>query len=130
MTCGDQYPYNSLFEKHFAGIRHFLQEKSLFTTVHPIWVVIIACISFHFTNSPIERLLIITFSFYSVLLEMLNSSIEHTNDRNGCEFNNHTKIAKELSASVTTLSRLPLLLLASMIFYRNWNSCNKLTACD
>lgn len=130
MSCGNKYPHSSYLQKHFAGLSHFLKEKNIFTTVHPVWVIVFSIFSLYFTHSPIERLLIVTFSFYSVLLEMLNTSIERTNDRMGCEYNENTKIAKEISGSVTTLSRIPLIIISLMIFYRNFNSCNKLMACD
>lgn len=129
MKCTN-YQHESIIQKHLSGILHFMNEKSIYTTVHPIWVIILAFISCSFTQAPMERFLIATFAFYSVLLEMLNSSIEITNDRFGCEYNENTKIAKELSGSVTTLSRIPLLALCSIIFYRNLKTCNKLTYCE
>ena len=127
--CGDQYSQTQ-WEKYSSGVSHFLNEKSIFTTVHPLWVVLLSLFSCSFTQSHIERLLIVTFAFYSILLEMVNSSIEITNDRFGCEYNEHTKIAKELSGSVTALSRIPLLLLFSIILYRNVSSCNQVMACS
>tara|TARA_B100001758_G_C18343706_1_gene575832 strand:- start:924 stop:1319 length:396 start_codon:yes stop_codon:yes gene_type:complete len=131
MKCAKQYISPGRYRIiDIRGIKHFLNEKTIYDSVHPIWILVIAFISFYFTSSSMERFLIITFSFYSFLLEMLNSSIEITNDRWGCEYNENTKIAKELSASVTALSRFPLFALSSIILYRNWKSCNKLTACD
>ena len=129
MKCNQEYN-PTFFEKHFSGIHHFLQEKSIFTTVHPIWVIVLVFASCYITQSPIERLLVVTFAFYSVLLEMLNSSIEITNDRFGCEYNENTKIAKELAASVTCLSRIPFLSLCLLIFYRNFKKCSQLTSCS
>ena len=61
---------------------------------------------------------------------MLNTSIERTNDRMGCEYNENTKIAKEISGSVTTLSRIPLFMISFMILYRNYDSCKSAMACD
>lgn len=129
--CGEQYSHTQThWDKYTSGISHFLNEKGVFTTVHPLWVILLAFFSCYFTQSHIERLLIVTFAFYSILLEMMNSSIEITNDRFGCEYNEHTKIAKELSGSVTALSRIPLLLLCSIILYRNVSSCNQVMACS
>ena len=129
MKCSN-HKHESLYQKHFAGITHFMNEKDIYTTVHPIWVIALACVSCYFTQVHMERFLIATFAFYSVLLEMLNSSIEMTNDRFGCEYNENTKVAKELSGTVTTLSRLPLFVLCGIIFYRNMKTCNKLTYCE
>jgi len=130
MKCPNNHDTQNFLQKHFSGINHFLNEKSVFTTVHPIWVIFIAALSCIFTNSHIERLLITTFAFYSVLLEMLNSSIEITNDRFGCQYNQNTKIAKELSGTVTALSRFPFFILFFYILYKNLNKCNQFTRCN
>ena len=127
-TCGSQYPHNALQTiKH--GVSHFLNEKSINTTVHPIWIFVIFLISMKLTSSSTERFILTTFAFYSVLLEMINSSIEYTNNRFGCEYNENTKIAKELSGAVTALSRLPMLALGAIIIYRNVKTCNSVQAC-
>lgn len=128
MKCGDKY-IQHFPQKYISGIKHFLQEKSVFTTVHPIWVLVLTFISSYITDSHMERFLLVTFAFYSVLFEMTNSSIESTNDRWGCQYNHDTKVAKELTASVTALSRLPLFVLCFMIIYRNIKSCNTIMAC-
>ena len=132
MKCAKQFEQSYISKKLncLQGVQHLLNEKTIYDFVHPMWILIIAFLSFYFTSSSIERLLIITFTFYSLLFEMLNSSIEITNDRWGCEFNENTKIAKELTGSVTALSRLPLFILSSVIIYRNWKSCNKFTSCS
>ena len=130
MKCPNNHENQTFLQKYFSGLIHLTNEKSIFTTVHPVWVICISFISCLFTNSHIERLLITTFAFYSVLLEMLNSSIEITNDRFGCQYNENTKIAKELSGSVTALSRIPFLILLFYILYKNLNKCNQFTSCN
>jgi len=95
----------------YNGICHFLREKKLFSTVHPIWIVFIYYLSGLITDNYIERVLLTLFQLYSMLFEMINSSIEQTNDRIGMEFNIHTKRAKEMSGAVTALSRIPILLI-------------------
>lgn len=130
MKCPNTFETNNIFEKHFAGLKHFVGEKNIYQTVHPIWVIVLAGLSTYFTQSSMERMLLTFFAFYSVLFEMLNSSIEITNDRFGCKYNKNTKVAKELSGTVTTLSRFPLFVLCGIIFYRNMKNCNKLTSCN
>ena len=128
MKCN--FKHESKMSQYSNGFSYFIKEKPLFTSTHPFWVLCIALISCYFTQSNLERFLITTFSFYSVLLEMLNSSIEITNDRWGCKYNENSKIAKELSGSVTALSRIPLFALSFLIIYKNLKSCNKFTSCD
>lgn len=94
----------------YNGICHYLGEKNIFSFVHPIWTVFVYYMSSYITGNYGERILLTTLHLYKVLFEMLNSSIEQTNDRMGMEFNIHTKRAKELSAAVTTLSGIPMLL--------------------
>ncbi len=130
MNCGTNFEYQSPIKKIYLGLTHFLNEKSVFSSVHPIWVLVIFAISIKLTHSTSERVLLTTFAFYSVLSEMINSSIEQTNNRFGCSFNLHTKKAKELAAAVTALSRLPLFIMSGIIIYRNYTNCNYLTACD
>ena len=130
MNCTKNYESQSPIQKVYLGLTHFLNEKSIYSSVHPIWVFVIFIISMKLTNCTSERVLLTTFAFYSVLLEMINSSIEQTNDRFGCSFDLHTKKAKELAGAVTALSRLPLFSLGFIIIYRNYSQCNSLQACD
>lgn len=127
--CSNNYNEKSWLDKNLSGLSHFLTEKSIHTSVHPIWILVLSIVSCYITKNPMERILIVAFAFYSVLLEMINSSIELTNDRFGCEYNENTKIAKDMSGLVTALSRMPLLLICCVIFYRNIIGCNQLTMC-
>ena len=63
-SCGNKYPHSSYLQKHFAGLFHFLKEKNIFTTVHPIWVIIFAIFSLYFTHSPLKDYLLLHFILF------------------------------------------------------------------
>lgn len=117
MKCGKLYNNSHPL---MSGLMHFLNQKQILSTVHPVWIVVIYVLSFQMTTSDTERILFLLISLYSVLFEMLNSALELTHDRFGCEFNSNTKQSKEIAGAVTALSRIPLLVLIGTIAYRTY----------
>ena len=117
--CSIFYENKKKYNK-FSGVLHYLHEKTIYTTVHPFWLIILYVFSTQLTNSNVEICIIVTSAFYSILFEFMNSAVEETNDRFGCEYSIHTKKAKELMESCTALSRLPTLAVILSIIYRNY----------
>lgn len=128
--CKHLHTNKSRFEITLSAIQQFLTEKSIESSVHPIWVIVIGLLACYITKDSTERFIIVNMAFYSLLFEMLNSSIEQTNDRWGCEYQENTRLAKDFSGSVTMLSRIPLFGFALYVIFRNTQSCYRIQACE
>ena len=103
------------------GMKHFLQEKGMCDTTHPIWVIVVTLVTaLWLTQAPHEIFTVFALMFASFLFEILNSAIEQTNNRMGSEYNVHTKRAKELASAATTLSRIPVIIVIGWLVLRKY----------
>ena len=107
--------YKLAFQAAFSGLIWAIKTQPNFK-IHLSLALLSLFLGWFLKISRFEFLLIVTFIFLGLMLEMLNTAIEKTNDAIDTSWREDIKIAKDVSAGAMLVFSIGAVVVASLIF--------------